>query len=225
MWWLKITVFWVVAQCSVVDEYKHFRGACFLDLHARINDTLITEATCFTKIFLPLFHIIWCRIFRPFLFAPSFTFLAFIPSSLPFFFALSHSFILSIYHKLSAQLNGDLHSVGWEKVWCSWQSASGYCPQPVGVQGTWCVASEVCFPSPSWRDQPTTSLYYNGDSCEYHEERVWNNYLCNMFVGEGSFLLHCILYQPNIVSVNWIETKEKDILRDNSCFISQKYGG
>jgi hypothetical protein len=108
-----------------------------------------------------------------------------------------HSFfILSTYHKLSAQLNGDLHSIGWEKVWRVWQSASGYCPQPVGVQGTWSAAGEVCFPSPSWRNQPTASLYYNGDRCEYHEERVWNNYLCNMVVGEGSFLLLCILHQP-----------------------------
>lgn len=122
---------------------------------------------------------------------------SFIPSFHSSFFLWSLFFTFSVYHELT-KFNGGLRFVGWEEVWCIWQPASGYCPQPVGVQGTWSPASEVCFPPPSWRESPSPSLHHHGDSCEYHEESVRSNYLFNTFTGGTAF---CIM--PDLKACSW----------------------
>lgn len=79
--------------------------------------------------------------------------------------------------------NSCVHHVGWEEIWCVWQSTSGHGSQPVGVQGTRSAAGEVRFPPPSRGGSPTASLYYNGDSGEYHAERAY--WTVNIFIVSG----------------------------------------
>jgi hypothetical protein len=59
----------------------------------------------------------------------------------------------------------------------------------VGFQGTWSLASKVRFPPSSWRESSSPSLHHHGDSCEYHGESVWNNYMFNIFTGALLFAL------------------------------------
>ena len=79
--------------------------------------------------------------------------------------------------------NSCVHHIGWEEIRCVWQSTGGHSSQPVGVQGTRSAACEVRFPPPSRRGSPTASLYYNGDSGEYHAESVY--WMVNIFIVSG----------------------------------------
>jgi hypothetical protein len=54
-----MAVFWVVAPCSLVEVYQHFRGPCCLHHQALI--TLMMEAARTSETLVNFYQIAWCN--------------------------------------------------------------------------------------------------------------------------------------------------------------------
>jgi hypothetical protein len=58
--YLKMTVFWYVVPCSLVEVYQHFRGACCL--HNQGDVALMMEAASTPETSVNFYQTIWCNI-------------------------------------------------------------------------------------------------------------------------------------------------------------------
>jgi hypothetical protein len=54
---MKMTVFWDIAQCSLVEVYRHFKGACCLH-----HQGMIMEAAGTSEMLVNFYWITWCNI-------------------------------------------------------------------------------------------------------------------------------------------------------------------
>jgi hypothetical protein len=59
---MKMTVFWVVVPCSLVEFYQRFRGACCLHHQGNDGGALLIEAATTSEMLVNLYQTTWLNI-------------------------------------------------------------------------------------------------------------------------------------------------------------------